>query len=83
MNTLLAPIDTLINTYLPSFSAVLQNFSSFINTILGFFPWILSWFHIPTLLLEFVVGYYIAKLTISVAVHELKIILAWYRKLMP
>lgn len=83
ISVVMAPLDTALNTLLPSFSDVLTLFGNFIDRILSIIPWALSWFHIPTALLSFVCLYLIAKITISVGVHEIKLALAWYRKLMP
>lgn len=83
ITVLLSPIDTFITNNLPDFSNVLASFSNFIDEVIGFFPWILSWFHIPGTLLIFVVGYYVFKLSSSAAISVLKLVLAWYRKLMP
>lgn len=83
ISVLLAPIDTVITNALPSFSDALVAFGDFIDSVIGFFPWILSWFHIPGTLLVFVCSYLVAKLSISLVVHEGKVLLAWYRKLMP
>lgn len=83
INLLLTPIDSIISSSLPDFAEVLTSFNGFIDSIIGFFPWILSWFHIPIFLLTFVCSYLIAKLSISIVVHEGKILLAWYRKLVP
>lgn len=83
ISVLLAPIDLLITNNIPAFADILQSFGDFISTILGFIPWILSWFHIPGALIAFVCTYFIAKLTISIVVHEVKLTLAWYRKLVP
>lgn len=83
VEVLLLPIDTILNNTLPQFSEVLGLFSNFLNYILSFIPWGLSWFNIPTFVLTFVVLYIIAKLTISSAVHIIKLALAWWRTLMP
>lgn len=83
ISTLLSPIDTLISSAFPSFSDILTSFGTFITNVLGVIPWVLSWFNIPMALLSFISYYFIAKLTTSVAIHEIKLILAWYRKLVP
>ena len=83
LSILLAPIDALISSTLPSFSDLLTSFGSFVTQILGVIPWVLSWFNIPVALLAFISYYLIGKLTLSLAVHEVKLVLAWYRKLMP
>lgn len=83
VSVILLPLDTALNNLLPSFSNALTLFGNFIDNILNIIPWVLSWFHIPYELLVFVCGYIVAKSTISLMVHELKIALAWYRKIMP
>lgn len=83
ISIILLPIDTLISSAFPSFSEVLTSFGNFVTNILGVIPWVLSWFNIPISLLAFVCYYVIAKMTTSVAVHEIKLLLAWYRKLVP
>lgn len=83
VGVLLMPIDTVINSTLPQFSDLLTQFGSLIDKVLEVIPWVLSWFHIPGFFIIFICQYLIFKLTASVIVHEGKIILAWYRKLMP
>lgn len=83
VSILMAPLDTALNTLLPAFSDVLTMFGNFIDRVLSIIPWVLSWFNIPLPLLTFVCLYIIAKITISMGVHEIKLALAWYRKLMP
>lgn len=80
---LLTPIDLLINNALPGISDALNYVSSFFNYILGFIPWILSWFNLPTLFIEFIVSYWIFKLTVPIAVHTVKLALSWYDKIKP
>ena len=57
ISILLAPIDAVISSALPSFSEVLTSFGNFITQILGVIPWVLSWFNIPVALLAFI-SYY-------------------------
>lgn len=78
---LLSPIDSIITEYLPDFADMLSYVGDFFNTILGFIPWILSWLNIPVLVVGFVISYYIAKITISFLVHEIKIIVAWWDRI--
>lgn len=83
VQTLLSPIDLLLANTLPAFNQVLVGFGNFLTYILRFIPWVLSWFHIPTFLLTFLVYYIIAKITISQAIHLVKLALAWWRTLVP
>ena len=83
VTTLLTPIDNLINSVVPQFTDVLTLFANFLNYILGFIPWVLSWFHIPNFTLAFVIYYLIGKITISMTIHHIKLALAWWRTLKP
>jgi len=83
VSTILAPIDSLINSAIPQFGNVLTNFANFLTYILGFIPWGLSWFHIPATTLTFVIYYLIAKITTSATIHIIKLALAWWRTLKP
>lgn len=80
---ILTPIDLLINSSMPVYGDVLSLVQQFFDMILSFFPWILSWFNFPLSVLTFVSLYYIAKLTISAALHGVKLALAWWRTVKP
>lgn len=81
LNILLLPLDTAIQTFLPDFSDVLSLFNDFVDQVLGFFPWILSWFNIPDLVLTLAVGWIIGKISISIAVYTIKLVVAWWDRL--
>ena len=83
VQNILRPIDLLLANSIPAISDLLTGFGNFLSYILGFIPWVLSWFHIPTFLLTFLVYYLIAKITVSQAVHVVKLAIAWYRALKP
>lgn len=83
VNLLLLPIDNLINSALPAVSTGLDYVKNFIDTILGFIPWICSWFNFPTAFLTLIIGYYTFKLTVPLAVHTIKLAIAWYDKIKP
>lgn len=81
VNVILLPLDTLIQTTIPGFSEVLNYVENLITMLLGFFPWILSWFNIPLVVLTWVASYYIAKFTLTLLIHPIKLALAWWRTL--
>lgn len=83
VNLLLTPIDTLINNAFPSISSVLNTIGDFFNQILGFIPWILSWFHLPSYFITFVVAYWVFKLSVPLVVHTVKLAIKWYDKIKP
>lgn len=81
LGALVAPLDSAISTYLPDVANLLETFASFISYILGFIPWVLSYFHIPAYILGVVVGWAIAKIWINLGAHTFKVMLAWWRTL--
>lgn len=83
VEVLLYPIDLVINSALPGVSDALGYVSTFFNYILQFIPWILSWFNLPSVFITFVVAYWVFKLTVPLAVHTVKLALAWYDKIKP
>lgn len=83
VNTLLLPLDTLIQTTIPGFSQVLGYVENLITLLVGFIPWILSWFNFPIVVLTWVASFYIAKFTLTLFVHPIKLALAWWRTLKP
>lgn len=83
VNTLLTPIDNLINTSIPAFGDVLNIFYNFITLITNFIIWVLSYFNMPAGLFLFVFGYLAIKITISHSLHVIKLALAWWRTLKP
>lgn len=83
VSLLLLPIDTAINAALPGVASALNYVSNFFTYILQFVPWILSWFNLPSIFITFVVGYWTFKLTVPLAIHTVKLALAWYDKIKP
>lgn len=83
VNLLLGPLDALINNALPSVATGLEYVKIFIDFILGFIPWICSWFNFPPQFLSLLIGYYTFKLTVPLAVHTIKLAISWYDKIKP
>lgn len=81
LSALVSPIDGLISTYLPDVENALEAFAGFISYILGIIPWVLSYFHIPTHVLQLAVGWAIAKIVLNFLAHGTKVVLAWWRTL--
>lgn len=81
VSVILTPIDNVISQFLPGVSSVLDSISQFFNYILQFIPWIMSWFHLPSWLISFVISYYVFKLTVPLIVHTVKLALSWYNRL--
>lgn len=83
VETILSPIQTLIDNAVPQLDDVFSLFSQFLTFIGNFVFWVLSWFHIPQFLFVAVIGIIVAKITIGKLVHIVKLALAWWRTLMP
>lgn len=83
VSTLLSPIDSLINSALPSIAEGLIYINNFFNYILGFIPYLMSWFHLPNVFITLLVGYFTFKLTVPLAIHTIKQAIAWYDKIKP
>lgn len=78
---LLAPIDILIENYMPSIDGVLDYVTEFFQYILGFIPYILSWFKLPDFFIEFVIAFWVLKLNLPLVIHTTKLAIAWYNQM--
>lgn len=81
VNLLLAPIDALIDSALPSLSAGINAVYSFLSLCMRSIGWVLSVFAIPTGALSLLVLYYGFKLTVPIAISTIKLAIKWYDKL--
>ncbi len=83
VDTLLSPIDTLIQEHLPGLDSALNSFGAFFNLIGSGISWVLDAFAIPSELIALLVAYWAFKLTVPILFSALKSILQWYDKLKP
>ena len=83
VNTLLVPIDNIIDAALPSLGNALDMVSQFFNWVAGLVPWAISWFGFNQTVISLFVAYTTFELTIPLAVHTIKLCLKWYDKLKP
>lgn len=81
VNVILAPIDLVIEQFLPSLNDVLSSISQFFNYLGNIIPWLSSWLHFPSWFVSFVIAYFVFKLTVPLVVHTIKLAVAWYDKL--
>jgi len=82
-STLLTPLESLVFQYAPTLTHVLQLINSFIDFIINLIPWVLSWFNIPGYILGVCCDLVIGSIFLKVAVHGIKLGLAWYDILKP
>lgn len=78
VNIVTTPINSLISTYFPQISSGFDYINDFFDMILGLIPWIMSWFNLPDLFIELIIGYWVFKLTVPYLVHAVKIAVAWW-----
>lgn len=81
VNLILSPIDNLINSAMPSIATAISYINDLLDNLLGFIPWILSWFHLPSAFISLLVGYFTFKLTLPLTIHTIKLAIKWYDKL--
>jgi len=83
VNLLLAPIDLLIEQFLPSLDTALSSVSAFFNWVGNLLPWGISWFGLETGVITLFVAYVTFELTVPLMVHTVKLAIKWYDKLKP
>lgn len=81
VNVLLAPIDLLIEQFLPDVAEALSYVSNFFDYIGGFIPWVISYTGLNEFVLTSIVNISVFILTVPLMVHVIKLALAWYNKL--
>lgn len=83
VSVLLAPIDAIISAALPSLADGLDMVSNFFNWVSGLIPWGVSWLGFNSIVIALFVAFMTFKLTVPLAIHTVKLALAWYNKLKP
>lgn len=81
VNTLLYPIDALINATMPAISSALSYVSGFFQWLSNLLPWAISWFGLDSSIILLLVGYLTFKYTAPLIIHTIKLALKWYNKL--
>lgn len=81
VNLLLAPIDLLIDQFLPQVSEGLSYVSGFFNWVGNLLPWGVSWFGLDPFIISLFVAYVTFELTVPLMVHTVKLAIKWYDKL--
>lgn len=83
VNIFLSPINSLIESYMPSLNTAFSSIASFLNICVSSIGWVISALGIPSIVIELLVAYYTFKLTVPLLVHAIKLVVKWYRALMP
>lgn len=83
INLLLAPIDALILAGLPDVASALSSVTDFFSFITNGLSWAIGFSLLPPVALQLISMYFGFLLVFPVGLASLKLILAWYRKIMP
>lgn len=83
VNVILAPIDLLIEEFLPNISNALDQISNFFNILGNVFPFVISYTGLNSFVLVIIVDLFTFILTVPLMVHTIKLAVSWYDKLKP
>lgn len=83
VGVILAPIDSLIETALPTLSGAISAVGSFLQTCTSAIGWVLSCFGLSSACISLIVVYFTFKLTIPIVIHTVKLAIKWYHMLVP
>jgi len=81
VSLLLAPIDLLIEQFLPDVAEIIDYVSSFFDYIGDFISFVISYTGLSELVLNGIYVIIVFILTVPLMVHTVKLALAWYNKL--
>lgn len=82
LDILLAPINFLIVTYIPSLDNALSYIAQYFNYADTYIGWILSATGFPTLSITLLASYFFFKFSISLGVYSFKTLLKWKEALL-
>lgn len=81
VSIILAPIDALIEQFLPGLDTALSYIANFFDYIGGVVPWVISYLGINEIVLNAIIDIIVFILTVPLMVHTIKLAVAWYNKL--
>lgn len=81
VNLILAPIDALINSYLPGLSNAFSYINDFFEYLGNIVPWVISYTGINAIVLNIIIDLIVFILTVPLLVHTIKLAVSWYNKL--
>lgn len=79
IDIILAPIDAVISTVIPSFSDISTNISNLLSYFYDTFLFIFQWIHLPSGVINLILGYIAFKVTVYASTLGVKLFLRWYR----
>lgn len=81
VNILLAPINTIINTYVPDMSEFILNLSPYFEMIDDFIPWIKDLFLLPQYCYTLVVAFITFRIIAMIGTNTYKLVLKYWETL--
>lgn len=81
VNLILAPIDAVINSALPSLSEAFDYISGFFDTLGNVVPFVISYTGINAVVLNIIIDLFVFILSVPLIVHTIKLAIKWYNKL--
>lgn len=83
VNVLLAPIDNLISSSLPSIDRGLQAFNDLIDFVVNIIGYVVDASGLADYAIALVVGYWVFVITATFSVAVVKLAIKWYQALVP
>lgn len=84
IGAILGPIGTLISNFLPnSLTDLIQYVYAFLDWLLAFCQWALSWLPFTATFWSLVGAYFIFRLSVPILVHSIKLVVKWWHALVP
>lgn len=81
IRVIMAPIDLLVTSLLPSLGDAFSNIATYITQAFSYAGWVISLSGIPAPVIALVVAYYAFKLTAPLIVWSTKLTIKWYKAL--
>lgn len=83
IDTLLLPIDTIINQYVPDLGSALQTFSNLLDYVLGFIGFCVDASGLDSIAILLIITYFTFSLTVPLAIWVIKVVIKWWHALVP
>lgn len=81
VSIILSPIDLAISTALPDVAKWFDNINIFLNYVIGYIQWAISWTGLNSEVRSIIVLYFTFILTVPLIVSTVKLSIKWYDKL--
>lgn len=83
INLILLPLDLIIDGFLPELDTIIQYVNSFFTWLFDFIVWVLSWLPFSQTFYAILGAVLIFKFMVPFSAHTIKLVLKWYRTLVP